>query len=521
MPDSTSRLGVELLSTKTSVDKGQLLTDNQLATAIRGFEEGGFKEAKHAAGIISRGKTTEEVWEATREHLLDVLEDASVVGPLDEDLPRAACQAARVVAKTSSNTSIDPPTKTDLGESLIRDGTSDDGSPWLTTAGIFLLSAAMETTDYDPADEFAKRIAEHLLALSKKTDGTREANLAAAGYSVLGRMSEGDHARILVAEGVDIRQYLLRTESNFREGFVRFAAQLAEEDPGLLEPYTVELATHLRADSYTVRRDAARAFAALCGEVDWETLRPGTITLDGPFENDGPIVPLFALQFLQRVAVHKPEVIPTQIGEAFARALRRDERFTSLYGSEGATAEDMGARAMLFYVLETLAPRFPELVEAAGDGVFDELLEQGEEEVTPLVSAAGGCFAAVDPEAVGDQFVQFLVDGLSADQETEPMDTSFKLDASTRTAVSRFITRMAEFEVDKALSTAERLVTLAERSETPEQLAVVGSVLLFAHQERDDDELATNFRGLFERVADGHEDDFPDWSDDVLEKEAD
>lgn len=356
IPDSTSRLGVELLSTKTSVDKGQLLTDNQLATAIRGFEEGGFKEAKHAAGIISRGKTTEEVWEATREHLLDVLEEASVVGSLDEDPPRAACQAARVVAKTSSNTSIDPPTKTNLGESLIRDGTSDDGNPWLTTAGIFLLSAAMETTDYDPADEFAKRIAEHLLAVSKKTDGTREANLAAAGYSVLGRMSEGDHARMLVAEGVDIRQYLLRTESNFGEGFVRFAARLAEEDPGFLEPYTVELATHLRADSYTVRRDAARAFAALCGEVDWETLRPGTITLDGPFENDGPMVPLFALQFLQRVAVHKPEVIPRQVGEAFVRALRRDEQFTSLYGSEGAIAEDMGARAMLFYVLETLDP---------------------------------------------------------------------------------------------------------------------------------------------------------------------
>ncbi|KPN29267.1 hypothetical protein SY89_03501 [Halolamina pelagica] len=107
MPDSTPRLGLELISTKTSVDNGQLLTDDELETAIQGFEEGGYKEAKHAAGILSRGKMTEEVWGATHEHLFDLLEQAAA-GALDENLPRAACTAARVVAQTNTETSIDP-----------------------------------------------------------------------------------------------------------------------------------------------------------------------------------------------------------------------------------------------------------------------------------------------------------------------------------------------------------------------------------------------------------------------------
>ena len=516
MPDSTPRLGLDLISTKTSVDDGQLLTDDQLETVVRGFEEGGFKEAKHAAGILSRGKTTEEVWGVTQEHLFDLLEQASTVGELDENLPRAACKAARVVAQANSDASVDPPIRTDLGESLIRDGTSSGDDPWLTAAGTLLLSAAMDAADYDPPDAIAKRIAEHLLALSKKTEGSREANLAAAGYGVLGRMSGGDHARTLVSESIDLHQYLLRTESNLREGFLRFAARLAEDDPACLEPYTVELAIHLRAAAYTVRRDAARAFAALCGETDRETIQPGVRTLDGPFENDGPMLPLFALKFMHHAADHDPELVPERVGDTFTAAVRGDERFTQLYGSAAAAENAVLSRAVLFPVLESLAPRFPALVDAAGDGVFNELLNRNDEDVELFVAAVGGCFAAVDPDAVGEEFVKYLAGGIPNGGQDGSMDSLSDADAPIRPAIRRFVTRMGEFEADRALSTANRLVTLADSGGAPEQ-NLVGSLLLLAHRERDDDELASNFQYVIERATSDNDGDGGDWADELLE----
>lgn len=521
MPDSTPRLGLDLMSTKTSVDDGQLLSDDQLETAVRGFEEGGFKESKHAAGILLRGKTTEEVWGATQEYLFDLLEQASTVEDHEENLPRATCKAARVVAQANSDASIDPPMRTDLGESLIRGGTGGGGDPWLTAAGTILLSAAMDAADYDPPDEIAKRIAEHLLALSKKTEGTRESNLAAAGYGVLGRMSGGDHARTLVAESIDFHQYLLRTEPNLREGFVRFAARIAEDDPGCLEPYTVELAIHLRAETYTVRRDAARAFTALGGETDWETLHPGVRTLDGPFNNDGPMLPLFALKFLRQVADHDPELIPERVGDAFVNAVRSDDRFTKLYGSAAAAEDGVLSRAILFSALESLAPRFPALVEAAGDGVFDELLHRDDEEIELFASAVGGGFAAVGPDAVGEEFVQYLVDGTAQEEHDGPVDSLSDADASVRPAVGRFVTRMGEFDVDRALATADRLVTLADAEATPERPSLVGSLLLLADRERDDDELTSNFQSIIERVASDHDGDIDGWGEDVLEQGTD
>ncbi|KPN29268.1 hypothetical protein SY89_03502 [Halolamina pelagica] len=243
-----------------------------------------------------------------------------------------------------------------MGESLVRDGTSGDGDPWLTAAGTLLLSAAIDAADYDPPDEIAKRIAEHLITLSKKADGTQEANLAAAGYGVLGRASGGDHARTLVAESIDLHQYLLRTESNLREGFLRFAARLANDDPARLEPYTVELATHLRTEAFPVRRDAARAFAALSGEVGWGSLQPGVRTLDGPFENDGPMFPLFAVRFLYQVADHDPEMVPERVGDAFTAAVRSDDRFRARYGHAAADESGVVARVILSTTLDALAP---------------------------------------------------------------------------------------------------------------------------------------------------------------------
>lgn len=520
MPDFTPPLGLDLMSIKTSVDDGQLLTDEQLETVVRGFEEGGFKEARHAAGIISRGKITDEVWETTHQYLFDLLERASTGGTLDGDLSRAACKAARVVAQANSDASVEPSIPSDLGESLIRDGTSSDGDPWLTTAGTLLVSAAMDAADYETPDEIAKRIAEHLLALWKKTEGTREANLAAAGYSVLGRMSGGDHARSLVAESIDHHQYLLRTEPNLREGFLRFAARLAEDDPASLEPYAVELATHLRASSFAVRRDAARAFAALSGDIDWEALKPGVHTLDGPFENDGPMFPLFALNFLHQVAEHDPDIIPERVGDAFIRAVRDDERFVEAYGS--ATAAENGAlsRAILFPVLESLAPRFPALVDAAGDGVFNELLSRDDEDVDHFVAAVGGSFAAIDPDAVGEKFVQYLAGTVPQSEQERSMDGHSDVDAPVRPAVSRFVTRMSEFKMERALSTGDRFVTLANERGITEQ-NVVGLLLLLVDRERDDDELASNFQSVIERATSEIDGDARGWADDLLEGESD
>jgi hypothetical protein len=521
MPDSTPRHTLELISTKTSVDNGQLLTDDQLETAIQGFEEGGYKEAKHAAGILSRGKMTEEVWGATHEHLFDLIEQASAAGVLDENLPRAACTAARVVAQTNSETSIDPPVRTELGESLIRDGTSDVGDPWLTAAGTLLLSAAIDAADYDPSDEIAKRIAEHLLTLSKKTDGSQEANLAAAGYGVLGRASGGDHARTLVAESIDLHQYLLRTEPNLREGFLRFAARLANDDPTRLEPYTVELATHLRADAFPVRRDAARAFAALSGEIDWESLQPGVHTLDGAFENDGPMFPLFAVRFLHQVADHDPEIVSERVGDAFTAAVRSDDRFTTRYGHAAAAESGVVSRVILSTTLESLAPRFPTLVDAAGDGVFDELLNRDDEDTQLFVAALGGCFAAVDPDAVGEEFLQYLGDGISQGEQDTPLDSLSDPDRAIGPAVDRFLTRMREFDAERALSTADRLVTLADATETSDRLQVVGALLLLANRKRDDDDLATNFQSVIDRVTSDLDGDRDDRVEDLLEDGTD
>ncbi len=521
MPDSVPQLGLELISTKASIEDGQLLTDEELNTAIRGFEEGGFQESKHAAGILSEGKMSKGAWDATSEYLFDLLEEASVVGTLDEDLPKAACKAARVIAKINSNTSVDPPLRTELGESLIRDGTGDEGNPWLTTAGTLLLSTAMDTGEYEPADEIAKRIAEHLLALSKNTDGTQEANLTAVGYGILGRTNNGDHAKTLVAESIDLREYLYRTESNLREGFLRFVARVAQEDPALLEPYTVELATHLRAESFAVRRDAARAFLALCDEVNWEALRPGVLTLNSPFERDGPTLPLFAIQFLQRVAQHNPEAVPQRVGDAFVKALQHDDRFTSVYGSEAAIQEDALTRATLFAAVETLAPEFPELADAVGNGVFDELERWPDEGVKLFVAAAAGCFVAVAPNVVGDRFIRLLIDDSGVGGQDGSTDTPLVANKSTKAAVSRFATRMAEFDGEKALSTADQLVTHAEDRGTPGHLDVVAVLLQIVHQKRDDDEVRRNFHDIIERVADTHEDEFLAWDEDVFDPELD
>lgn len=507
MPDSMAQLGLKLVSTKIAVDEGQLLTDDQLDTVRRGFEEGSFKESKHAAEIVSKSKMTKEVWGVTSRYIYDILDRASTAGTLGEDLPKAACTAARTVAKTSSNTSIEPVIQTDLGESLVRHGTSDGGNPWLTTAGVLLLSAGMDTADYDPSEEITKRVAEHLLSVSKKTDKTREANLAAAGYSMLGRTSGGDHARTLVSESIEIGQYLRRTEPNLRKGFVRFVARLAEESPSLLEPYTVELAPHLRAESFAVIRDAARAFSALCGEVDWVALQPGVLTLDGAFENDGPMIPVFALKFLHQVAEHDREFVPTRVGDTFTTALNHDERFMSRYGCEENTDDGLLSRPILFGVLSALAPQFPKLVEVTGNEVFEELLDRPNEKIESFVSRAGGCFTAVNPNVVGEQFIQFLVEGVSTGDQQGPMEAPYD-DALVQSAIQKFVTEMSEFEEDKALTTANRLVTLAKESEGCGQLFIVGSVLLMVHQERGDDELETNFQYVFERITDSHEGEF-------------
>jgi hypothetical protein len=517
MSDPTTRLGLELLSIKPAVDDGHPLTDGQLETAMRGFEEGGVEEAKHAVGILSRGRMTEEVWGATHGHLFDLLERASVGGAPDGELPRAACAAARVVAQTNAETPIDPPVRTALGESLIRDGTGDGGDPWLTAAGTLLVSTAIDAAEYDPPEGIAKRIAEHLLAVSKRTEGAREANLAAAGYGVLGRTSGGDHARTLVARSIDLQRYLLRTEPNLREGFLRFVARLAEDDPGCLEPYTVDLAVHLRAETVAVRRDAARAFAALCGETDWEVLHPGVRTLDGPFENEAPVRPVFALNFLHQVATRDPGVVPERVGDAFTDAVRSDDRFTELYGSAAAAENGVLSRGLLFPVLESLAPRFPALVEAAGGGVFDELSTRDDEDIEPFVAATAGCFAAVDPDTVGETFVRYIADTLPDGAQDGAPDGLPDDGTVVRPMIGRFVARMGEFDAEKALATADRLVALADAAGTPERPRAVGSLLRRADRERDDSELRTNFGSVIERVASDPDSDRGGCAGDVLE----
>ncbi|KPN29269.1 hypothetical protein SY89_03503 [Halolamina pelagica] len=80
---------------------------------------------------------------------------------------------------------------------------------------------------------------------------------------------------------------------------------------------------------------------------------------------------------------------------------------------------------------------------------------------------------------------------------------------------------MGEFDVDRALSTADRLVTLAEGTETPAQLHVVGGLLLLANRERDDDDLATNFQSVIDPVASDLDGDRDEVAENLLEGDTD
>ncbi|MCU4744199.1 hypothetical protein [Natronoglomus mannanivorans] len=514
MSRSKSQLGLRLLSIKAELDNGQLLTDDQLDDVIRGFEKGGIKEAKHAAGIISKAHISEEVWKATSEYLIELVEEAEVVSELDQDLSKAAYTAARVIAKMTSQTDIKVSNKTDLGESLVQMGTDDKGDPWLTAAGTLLLSPAMAEHDYEPPSGICKRIAEHLLALSRNLEGWREADLAAAGYLILGRADDCEHARQLVAESVDVREYLLRPEPNLQEGFLRFAGRLAEERPEVLVPYTIELATNLRADSFPVRRDAARAFAALSDAEKWESVLPGAYTLDGVLENEGPVAPIHALEFLYELADRAPEVLPDRVVEAFIRAIREDDRFTALYGDQETELQELPFRIALYCVFETLAPTFPEIVDAGGEGVVAELKNRDRAELESFVPAVGGVFAALDPDSVGEVFLEFLLEGVPS-VETDN-EISFDPDEATKTAMNQFANQVGDLNAAEAVSACDYFLDEAVETDGSREYLIIGALLLLAHQKRGDDELRSSLEESLQEFEPSEVNALAEWADKAL-----